>query len=61
MTESPLPSTIYSYRKTKKNGGISLSKKKVVEMILLALSTLLAAAQSMNQSEVRDKSRDETE
>lgn len=30
-------------------------------MILLALSTLLTAAQSMNQSEVRDKSRDETE
>ena len=29
-------------------------------MILLALSTLLTAAQSMNQSEV-DKSRDETE
>lgn len=38
-----------------------MSKKKVVEMILLALSTLLAAAQSMNQSEVCDKSRDETE
>lgn len=38
-----------------------MSKKKVVKVILLALSALLAAAQSMNQAAVCDKSHEETE
>ena len=38
-----------------------MSKKKIFKVILLALSALMATAQSINQIAECDKNRDETE